>query len=79
MFIGIWAFVLALVWVYAIDKRSGEKVPLGDIWRRFPKFVIGYFITFAAVLGLAWACPAKVGDLKAPPAKATSSARCSSS
>jgi len=51
VFIGIWAFILALVWVYAIDKKPGEKVPLSDIWQRFPKFVIGYFLLFLLVLG----------------------------
>ena len=53
VFIGIWAFVLALVWVYGIDKKPGSSVPLTDIWRRFPKFVLGYFVTFVVLLGLA--------------------------
>ncbi len=53
IFIGIWAFVLALVWVYGINKKPGEKVPVGAIWERFPKFVIGYVITFGVVLLLA--------------------------
>ena len=53
MFIGIWAFVLALIWVYVIDKKSGEKVSVREIWERFPKFVIGYFVTFLAMLLLA--------------------------
>lgn len=56
VFIGIWAFILALIWVYAIDKRPGERVRPVEIWQRFPKFVIGYFLLFAGVLacGLAW-------------------------
>ncbi len=56
VFIGIWAFILALIWVYAIDKRPGERVRAAEIWERFPKFVIGYFLLFAGVLacGLAW-------------------------
>src|SRR5690242_1760547 len=41
VFIGIWAFVLALVWVYGIAKKPGATVPLSDIWDRFPKFVLG--------------------------------------
>ena len=52
MFIGIWAFVLAVVWVYYIERRSGEKVPKSEIWFRFPKFVLGYFIAWFLVMGL---------------------------
>ena len=52
MFIGLWAFVLALVWVYRIDKRQGETVPLSEVWFRFPKFVIGYFICWFVYLGV---------------------------
>jgi uncharacterized membrane protein YadS len=64
VFIGIWAFVLALVWVYGIDKKPGETVPLADIWRRFPKFVLGYFLTFLLLLGLAltWGSPKVLKD-----------------
>ncbi len=47
VFIGVWAFVLALVWVYKVEKTPGKtKVPLSEIWYRFPKFVIGYFIAW---------------------------------
>jgi len=43
MFIGIWAFVLALIWCLYIECKPGEKfVGAGEIWNRFPKFVIGY-------------------------------------
>ncbi len=52
MFIGIWAFVLAMVWVYSIDRRPGETVPVSEIWHRFPKFVIGYFFTWLFLLAL---------------------------
>ncbi|MBF7082599.1 putative sulfate exporter family transporter [Desulfallas sp. Bu1-1] len=50
MFIGIWAFLLAIVWVYFIDRKPGEKVQAVEIWNRFPKFVIGYFVTFIILL-----------------------------
>lgn len=52
VFIGIWAFVLALIWVYRIDKREGEVVRVREIWDRFPKFVLGYALTFAIMLAL---------------------------
>ena len=64
VFIGIWAFVLALVWVYAIDKKPGERVRVIEIWQRFPKFIIGYFVTFFALLLLAMARPDLVNPLK---------------
>ena len=50
IFIGVWAFILALIWVYAIEKKSGKTVSLGEIWERFPKFVIGYALTFLVML-----------------------------
>ena len=49
IFIGVWAFILAVVWVYWIERRPGEKVEKLEIWYRFPKFVIGYFLTFFIV------------------------------
>ncbi len=61
IFIGIWAFVLALIWVYAIEKKSGKTVSLGEIWERFPKFVIGYALTFIVMLYLTLQLPAMIG------------------
>ncbi len=52
MFIGLWAFVLAMIWIYKIDRTSGEQVMMSEIWHRFPKFVLGYFITWAIYLSL---------------------------
>src|SRR2546426_307313 len=57
MFIGVWALVLALVWAYGIRKDEGRTVSARDLWERFPKFVLGYFVTFAALLGLVAARP----------------------
>lgn len=53
VFIGVWAFVLAIIWCSVIDCKPGEKVRPGQIWDRFPKFVIGYVVTFAIIL---WLC-----------------------
>jgi uncharacterized membrane protein YadS len=52
VFIGVWAFVLAIVWVRCIDKRKDDKVRLREVWERFPKFVIGYFLTFGVLFAL---------------------------
>ena len=64
VFIGVWAFILALVWVYAIEKRRHDTVSAGEIWRRFPKFVIGYFLTFLALLLLIIADPGALDAAK---------------
>ena len=64
IFIGIWAFVLALIWVYVINRKPGEKVSAGEIWERFPKFVLGYFVTFLAMLWLALQGPSLLGVAK---------------
>jgi uncharacterized membrane protein YadS len=53
VFIGIWAFILAIIWCTVIDCKPGEKFRPGQIWERFPKFVIGYVVTFAIIL---WIC-----------------------
>ncbi|MDA8100802.1 MAG: putative sulfate exporter family transporter [Nitrospiraceae bacterium] len=50
VFIGVWAFVLAIIWCSVIECKPGEKVRPGQIWDRFPKFVIGYVLTFLIIL-----------------------------
>lgn len=52
IFIGIWAFVLALIWCSVIECKVGEKVRAIEIWNRFPKFVLGYVLTFLVMLGI---------------------------
>jgi uncharacterized integral membrane protein (TIGR00698 family) len=45
VWIGIWAFVLAIVATTQWDRvESGRKPEAVEIWRRFPKFVIGFLI-----------------------------------
>jgi hypothetical protein len=57
MFIGLWAFILAVVWVYKIDRTPGETVPFSEVWHRFPKFVLGYFFTWFVYLGILFLIP----------------------
>jgi uncharacterized membrane protein YadS len=65
IFIGVWAFVLAYVWSTHIEKREGDRVRVGEIWERFPKFVIGYVVTFVLILVLALTgTPELMGKLK---------------
>jgi uncharacterized membrane protein YadS len=65
VFIGVWAFILAWVWSAKIEKKEGEKVGAGQIWQRFPKFVLGYVATFLLVLAIGIAAPSLVGKVKA--------------
>ena len=57
IFIGVWAFVLAILWVTVIDRKPGETVRLSEIWDRFPKFVLGYVGTFVVTLLLCATLP----------------------
>ncbi len=50
VFIGVWAFILAVVWCSFIECKPGEKFRPGQIWDRFPKFVIGYVATFLVLV-----------------------------
>ncbi|MFT8394482.1 YeiH family protein [Propionibacterium sp.] len=49
IFIGVWSLVLALIAVYIWDRNEDasvtqpEKVHKGQVWERFPKFVLGFF------------------------------------
>ncbi len=66
IFIGVWAFVLAYIWTTHIEVREGDRARAGEIWERFPKFVIGYVVTFLLVLVMALgASPELMGKIKA--------------
>lgn len=54
IFIGVWAFLLAVIWCAKIECASGQKVRVIEIWHRFPKFVIGYVLTFLILLAICW-------------------------
>ena len=53
IFIGIWAFVLAYIWTRHINVREGDKARAAEIWERFPKFILGYVLTFVVILVVA--------------------------
>jgi uncharacterized membrane protein YadS len=59
IFIGIWAFVLGYIWTNHINRTS-DKANIREIWDRFPKFVLGFVITFIVGLYLALATPADI-------------------
>lgn len=65
IFIGVWAFILAIIWCTVVECQPGERVRPGQIWERFPKFVLGYVVTFAIILWLGISYPALLGKAKA--------------
>jgi uncharacterized membrane protein YadS len=52
IFIGIWAFILGYIWTNHVDKGP-DKAKAGEIWQRFPKFILGFILVFAISLWLA--------------------------
>lgn len=57
VFIGVWAFLLAVIWVYKVERKPGQShVGASEIWFRFPKFVLGYFIAWLTYVAIViWA------------------------
>ena len=42
--IGFIAFFVAVFFATRVNKTEGQKVGAGEIWTRFPKFIIGFFV-----------------------------------
>jgi uncharacterized membrane protein YadS len=59
IFIGIWAFVLGYIWTNHINPTR-DKARVAEIWQRFPKFIIGFVLTFAVGLYLALGTPGAI-------------------
>ncbi len=58
MFIGVWAFVLAIIWVYKVERQPGQStVGASEIWFRFPKFVLGYLLAWFTYTAIAVIAP----------------------
>ena len=50
VWIGVWAFVLSLIATTRWERTGIDSRPrAGEIWRRFPKFVLGFLIASAIV------------------------------
>jgi uncharacterized integral membrane protein (TIGR00698 family) len=50
VWIGVWAFVLSLIATTRWERTGVQSRPdAGEIWRRFPKFVLGFLIASAVV------------------------------
>lgn len=53
MFVGVWCFIMALIAVTKWEKREdGSKPNAGEIWQRFPKFVLGFFVASIIITAL---------------------------
>jgi len=61
VFIGIWAFVLGYIWTNHINVTS-DKAKIAEIWQRFPKFILGFVLTFVVGLYLALGTPADIAS-----------------
>ncbi|MGE5467317.1 MAG: YeiH family protein [Ignavibacteria bacterium] len=50
LWIGIWSLVFALISTMVWERKEvGAKPDAGEVWRRFPKFVIGFFVASAFI------------------------------
>src|ERR1700730_11758820 len=61
IFIGVWAFVLGYIWTNHINVTS-DKAKIAEIWQRFPKFILGFVVTFVVGLYLALGTPADIAS-----------------
>jgi uncharacterized integral membrane protein (TIGR00698 family) len=64
MFVGVWALVVALLSVTVWDRqRTGEaeRVGAGEIWRRFPKFILGFLAASLVVTVILASVDSKIG------------------
>ncbi len=65
IFIGIWAFLLAVVWMKFVEKKRVEqKIPVMEIWHRLPKFVMAYLLVWFILLGFMYFLPDIVPAVK---------------
>ena len=70
IFIGVWSFILAVVWsVYHLNDPKAAagsgRVSKGEIWNRFPKFILGFVLALVGIFLAGWAHPSIVAGAKA--------------
>jgi uncharacterized membrane protein YadS len=61
LFIGIWAFILGYIWTNHINVTK-DRARISEIWQRFPKFILGFVVTFLVGLYLALNSPAAIAN-----------------
>ena len=60
--IGFTAFAVAIYWVTRVDRQAGVPINPFEIWHRFPKFVIGFFLASVAFSYVGGAVSPAVAD-----------------
>jgi len=53
IWIGIWAFILAIIATTRWETKAGSKPQVAEIWWRFPKFVIGFALASIFITAVA--------------------------
>ncbi|HEY6453027.1 MAG TPA: putative sulfate exporter family transporter, partial [Steroidobacteraceae bacterium] len=54
IWIGVWALVLSIIATTRWESTGvNSRAGIGEIWRRFPKFVLGFLVASAIVTGVA--------------------------
>lgn len=49
IWIGLWAFFFALIATTQWERKAGSKPNPAEIWWRFPKFVLGFFVASVVI------------------------------
>ena len=64
MFVGVWALVVAFLSVTVWERKAAaraERVGAGEVWRRFPMFILGFFAASALVTAILASVDARIG------------------
>lgn len=52
MLIGVMAFGIAVYWTTVVERGQERAVGISEVWRRFPKFVLGFLLASAVFSSL---------------------------
>ncbi len=64
MFVGVWALVVAFLSVTRWEQKSAaeaERVGPSEIWRRFPKFILGFLVASVGVTVVLASVDSRIG------------------
>ncbi len=64
LFIGVWCFVLAVVWQRWFRPKGSERVRFMEIVERMPLFLVGYFLAFLGLMVLGNTMPETLKGIK---------------
>lgn len=65
MFVGVWALGVAFMSVTRWERKGAaeaERVSASELWRRFPKFIVGFFLASILVTVVIASLDSKVGS-----------------